>query len=294
MTVRILIVSTIFHRAKILERPLRQAGFQVAVATSGSDGLALCRRGAADLVILEAVQPDLDGFAFCRTLKATAFLRHLPVCLATPEGEPGQRFRALEAGADECLSLPMEDALLVLRAESIAGLVRTVESVRRAAAVGGLESPAFDAGSVPVLVIDPDERSRQRLEEILSAEFHVESASRPDQAIARMAREAFGIVLWDFEGIDKSAPMSASLRQQLRLSALAGKMRLIAIGRPPEEGADDVVTRPVDRSEALLRVRIAARKHLLGMTLRVHEARLDALARHPERFKPGSPDQMAA
>jgi two-component system, cell cycle response regulator len=289
MTVRVLVASTVFHRAKLLEKPLMGAGFHVVIATSASDGVALCRRGVVDMAVLEALQPDLDGYAFCRTLKGDPMLRHLPVGLITDESDPRHRLRSLDAGADECLSFPILDIPFLMRMRSLAALGNLIDSMRRMSAIGGFDEPAAKADQARVLVLDPDSRSRERLEEILSPEFRVIASSQADHAIAQMSTKTVSVVICDLNGIGGSRPTSALLGQQLRLASLSGGIRLIGIANrgedflagPLEGGPDDILPRPIDRSEALTRVRIAARKHALGMELKALESRFDASLGRP-------------
>jgi two-component system cell cycle response regulator len=260
-----------------------EAGFKILVATSGKDGLSLCKQGRADIVLVEALQPGLDGVDFCRALKGDDALAHLPVGVITHEEDCRQRFRALAAGADECFSLPLVDASFIMRMRSLVGLWDLTASLRRMHAMSGDVTMEIDPA--PVLVLDPDERSRRRLEDILSLEFPVVSAGDAENAVSAMASSAFGIVLCDFAGIAQQEPIGSLLIQQLRLVSLTGKLHLIGIGNEPgdvvqEAGTgevDDVLLRPLDRSEALLRVRIAARKHGTRAQLKILEAGLAAI-----------------
>jgi two-component system, cell cycle response regulator len=302
MTVRVLVASTVFHKAKRLEKPLRAAGFHVIIATSGSDGVALCRRGMADLAILDALQPDLDGYAFCRAVKAEPTLRHLPLGLITAGTEPWQRLRSIEAGADECFSCPIVDTPFLMRMRSLDALRNLTDSMRRMSAIAGLGEPAAKADQAQVLVLDPESRSRERLEEILSPEFRVVASSQADHAIAEMSGKTIGVVLCDLNRIGGSRPASALLSQQLRLASLSGGIRLIGIAShgddvlagPLNGSPDDILLRPIDRSEALARVRIAARKHALAMEIKTLEARLEARMRRPLPVDSMPPSRLAA
>ena len=281
MTVRVLIVSAVFRRAGILEKPLTDAGFDVLIATREADGLALCRRGSADIVILEGIQPGLDGFAFCRALKDDETLRHLPVGLITEEREPRQRVQALIAGADESFPFPMEQGTFIRRMSSLAFLWELEDGLRRALAISGLERPE-ETSRVPVLVLDPDRRSRERLRDILAPAYAVTVAERADEAISHMARERFGTVLCDLAGAMGSSPMASLLLHQLHLAGTSRRISLIALGnhvldqenRTPVVGIADALIRPVDRNETLMRVAVAARKFRLGRSLEALEAQL--------------------
>jgi DNA-binding response OmpR family regulator len=295
MTARVLIVSTIFSKAKLLERALLDAHFAVALATSGADGLALCRQERADIVILEGQQPGLDGFAFCREIKADPALRHIAIGLIAEEREPWQRFLALEAQADECISSPIRDRAFLNCIRNLADLSESETRLRRAHATGAVLP---DCGATRILVLDPDPASRGRLEEILSAGFNVVTSGRAEDAIACMAQETFGIVIADWTNMRNIGPAGTVLMQHLRIAGLSGRIRLLGIGdglgeEGPEVG-EGILQRPIDRNETLLRVRIAARKQAFALALQDMDRSAETIARQPDRTELGPPGRMAA
>jgi two-component system cell cycle response regulator len=302
MTVRVLIVGTVLARTRIAEKWLTEAGFRVVIATSGHDGLALCRRGRADVVVLEAIQPDLDGFGFCRRLKADDALRHLPIGLVTGEGEPRHVFQALAAQADECFPLPLAEAPFVTRMRSLADLSLKTDCLRRTAALGGDSIPTMEGTGARILVLDPEPRSRQRLTDVLSPEFAVTAAAEVQEAVACMARDSFDVAICDFEGLQGLGSMRALLLHQLRLAGLAGRLRLIGLGDEPgrilppgsEMPVDDILLRPLDRSEVLARTRVAARKRAMSRAIQSLEAQLEAAARLPNAAAVQPQNRLAA
>jgi two-component system, cell cycle response regulator len=93
MTARILVVDDVLANVKLLEARLTAEYFDVVVALSGPEALAICERGLCDIVLLDVLMPDLDGFEVCRRLKANPATHHIP-------GRHGHRARpALGSGA---------------------------------------------------------------------------------------------------------------------------------------------------------------------------------------------------
>ena len=68
---------------------------------SGEQALAICERAGCDLVLLDVMTPDLDGFEVCRRLKTHPATHHIPVIMVTALDRPTDRVRGLEAGADD-------------------------------------------------------------------------------------------------------------------------------------------------------------------------------------------------
>jgi len=99
---RILIVDGEPEVLQATSHLLHEAGYEVIGATSGTDGLRLTEETKPDLVVLDAVLPDIDGLQVCRGIKANAELAHICVILrSATRTDPDSQARALEVGADE-------------------------------------------------------------------------------------------------------------------------------------------------------------------------------------------------
>jgi putative two-component system response regulator len=115
----------------ILMEILEEAGYRVAVANSGAEGLALIRRETPDLVLLDVNMPGLGGYAVCTQLKRDPVLRRIPVVLLTALSEMDDRLRALRVGADEFISKPVERLELLIRVRSLVRLKRGYDELDR-------------------------------------------------------------------------------------------------------------------------------------------------------------------
>ena len=107
MTARVLVVDDIIANLKLLEARLTAEYFDVVVAMSGPEALSICERGQCDIVLLDVMMPDMDGFEMCRRLKANPATHHVPVIMVTALDQPADRVRGLEAGADDFLTKPV-------------------------------------------------------------------------------------------------------------------------------------------------------------------------------------------
>ncbi|PWE29280.1 diguanylate cyclase response regulator [Maritimibacter sp. 55A14] len=119
MSGRILIVDDVATNRIVLKAKLAGAFYDVLLAEDGARALALARREAPDLILLDATMPGSDGFATCERLRADRATRHIPVILLTGRDDRGARLRALQAGADDVLSRPVSDRLLLARLRSL-------------------------------------------------------------------------------------------------------------------------------------------------------------------------------
>src|SRR5437764_918002 len=111
--------------------------FDVMTATSGDEALAICERAQCDIVLLDVMMPEMDGFEVCRKLKANPSTHHIPVVMVTALDQPSDRVRGLEAGADDFLTKPVSDIALLARVRSLVRLKMAAAELRmRASKIG--------------------------------------------------------------------------------------------------------------------------------------------------------------
>jgi len=112
---RILVIEDSPTEAERLRLLLQQAGYSIEVARSGGEGLEKLRAVRPDLIVTDMVKPEMDGLAFCRAVKADDATRSIPIVLLTSQRSPVDIVRGLEAGADNFITKPFEDAQLLGR-----------------------------------------------------------------------------------------------------------------------------------------------------------------------------------
>jgi DNA-binding response OmpR family regulator len=274
MVARVLIVSEVFGRAKPMESLLVQASFEVAIATSLEDSLAVARMGQADVLLLDATVSGSKALAVCREFKAEPAAAGVGVLVLTDEDEPAQRLAALDAGADECLCKPYTGHSLVMRVRSVAQLASLLAESRRMTALQ--RQPARTrselSGPARILIVDPDERSRERLRTLLGPEYEVRATPLVSQALVEVANGPPDLAL---VSLDWPEGEGYRVSQQIRHADRDKAMRLLAISDHSdiqtaalvESGIDDALVRPIDRCEALARIRLALRKQDLGASV---------------------------
>ena len=112
---RILVVEDDFDIANMLRIYFSGQGYSVEVAPRGSDALTVCRRQLPDLIILDIMLPDMDGYAVCRELRTTTRTKHIPIIFLTQKDERSDRIVGLELGADDYITKPFDIEELKLR-----------------------------------------------------------------------------------------------------------------------------------------------------------------------------------
>lgn len=113
MSPRVLVVDDEENIAYLVASALRLAGLEVATAANGEDALAVCSPASPDLVVLDVMLPDLDGFEVLRRLRAKGVTA--PVLFLTARTDTADRVRGLTAGGDDYIVKPFALEELVAR-----------------------------------------------------------------------------------------------------------------------------------------------------------------------------------
>src|SRR3954468_16611559 len=145
MKARVLVVDDILSNVKLLEAKLTAEYFEVASAYNGLEALAKIEEQQPDIVLLDVMMPGMDGFEVCRRIKQNPQTAHLPVVMVTALDQPADRVAGLEAGADDFLTKPVDDAALFARVRSLVRLKLMTDELRVREATGrsrGLLDPA--------------------------------------------------------------------------------------------------------------------------------------------------------
>jgi class 3 adenylate cyclase/CheY-like chemotaxis protein len=116
---KVLVVDDIASNVKLLADMLAFNGYQVVTASGGKEGLARVETEKPDIVLLDVMMPDLDGYAVCKEIRANPDTAMLPVVLVTVLDPHQERIKGLEAGADDFLSKPINKPELLARVRSL-------------------------------------------------------------------------------------------------------------------------------------------------------------------------------
>lgn len=116
---RILIADDVATNRIVMKVKLNEACYEVLQAEGGRGALRLARAERPDLILLDVLMPDMDGITVCRKLRADPATAEIPVIMITGQRDPAAKMRALKAGADDFLSKPLDDAILLARVRSL-------------------------------------------------------------------------------------------------------------------------------------------------------------------------------
>ena len=131
---RILVVDDNATNRDILTTRLQAHGYETLQAADGQEALASVKQNRPDLILLDVMMPNLDGIETCRRLKADDTLPFLPIILVTAKADSKDIVAGLEAGADEYLTKPVDQAALVARVRSVLRIKALHDQVQAQAA----------------------------------------------------------------------------------------------------------------------------------------------------------------
>ena len=217
---RILIVDDAMENIQILHQAL-QDEHDVLFAMNGPTALHIAQNQRPDVILLDAVMPDMDGYAVCAALRSSAITRDIPIIFITALKTPEDETRALDAGAADFISKPVNAAVVRARVRTQLTVKRQSDALRELTLTDSLTGVAnrraFDEGleaewrrcaraQVPIALIMVD---LDHFKNFNDAYGHQEgdaclqqagaamrrAAMRPQDLVARYGGEEFAILL---------------------------------------------------------------------------------------------------
>jgi len=281
MTARVLVVDDILSNVKLLEAKLSAEYFEVVSAFNGLECLAKMEEATPDIVLLDVMMPGMDGFEVCRRIKSNPKTAHVPVVMVTALDQSSDRVAGLEAGADDFLTKPVDDAALFARVRSLVRLKMMTDELRMRETTGqdmGLVDPAatlMDADPTGrILIIEDRPESVAWFVSALQPGHQVSSVDTFEEALVRVRGGDFDLIIVSLgmRGFD-----GLRLCSQLRSLPEARNVPILVVvsdadrrklGQALEMGVNDYLTRPVDKNELVARVRTQLRKKRYADRLR--------------------------
>jgi two-component system cell cycle response regulator len=281
VTGRILIVDDIPTNVRLLQARLSAEYFEVFTAASGREALALLQTQEVDLILLDVMMPEMDGFEVCRRLKSDPRTHHVPVVMITALDQPSDRVRGLEVGADDFLTKPVDEMQLMARVKSLTRLKSLTDELRARAvttqqiaiedAMRAMDRISADRGSV--LIVDTDARQAERLAAYLG-DHDVDVLTEPADAVFQVTGGRYDVALVsmalaDFDPLRVCSQIrTLDQSRGLPIILIADDGDKPRVMRALDLGINDFISRPVDRNELAARIRTQIRRHRYASELR--------------------------
>jgi two-component system cell cycle response regulator len=292
VTARVLIVDDIPTNVRLLEARLTAEYYEVMTASSGPQALAICDSQEVDIVLLDVMMPDMDGFEVCKRLKANPRTHHVPVLMITALDQPSDRVKGLEVGADDFLTKPVDDMQLMARVKSLVRLKSLTDELRARAMTGqqiaiedalrAMDKITTAGGSI--LVIDTDQRHAERIKGYLTPEHDVDILTQPADAVFQVTGAHYelalvAMALTDFDPLRVCSQIrTLEHTRNLPIILVADESDKPKVVRALDLGVNDFILRPVERNELAARVRTQIRRQRYALELRQSVTNTMALA----------------
>jgi len=116
---RILITEDEPHLREILKLQLQNAGYDVMEACDGAEAIEIAQREIPDLILLDVMMPNMDGYETCRRMRALFVTRNIPIIMLTAKTEEADKVIGLEGGANDYVTKPWQVRELMLRVRNV-------------------------------------------------------------------------------------------------------------------------------------------------------------------------------
>ncbi|MBO0334366.1 PleD family two-component system response regulator [Sneathiella sp. CAU 1612] len=268
MSARILVVDDVIPNVKILEAKLSVEYYDVVTASNGPDALKIALEEQPDLILLDVMMPQMDGFEVCQRLKADKLTAHIPVVMVTALSEAADRVQGLESGADDFLTKPVDDLALFARVKSLLRLKMMMDEFRlreeTSSEMGVISMSDRKEEAIQrarILVIDDNEYSVRMMKEIYAETYDItlEPNMEEAQVLLRGGDYDLAVISLDSATHDPlrlcSKIRSLEETRQLPILTLVDDSDKDKLIKGMDIGINDYVMRPIDANELIVRTR---------------------------------------
>lgn len=271
MTANVLVVDDIASNVKLLEAKLLGEYYIVFTASSGKKALTILENNKIDIILLDVMMPDMNGFETCRRIKNNPSTTHIPVIMVTALSDTEDRIKGLEAGADEFLTKPIDDTALFARVRSLARMKAIIDELKLKNTTNAeLGASAIEMkdnfSNSKILLINNDIVQTKNISNILATlTTHIKVVTNINELQDNPNYiPDLVIISCDLEEEDPLR-ISVMLRSRTKFHDItlilqAAEEDTPVVLKALELGINDYFTYPVDKNELLARIKTQLRK----------------------------------
>ncbi|KJV81308.1 response regulator [Rickettsia hoogstraalii str. RCCE3] len=267
----ILVVDDIETNIKLLTAKLLKEYYTVLTANSGKEALAILKKGKIDIILLDVMMPEMDGFEVCKTIKTDPETTHIPVVMVTALSDIDDRVKGLEAGADEFLTKPINDTALFVRLKSLSRMKSLIDelklrnSTNALLGVTNIEMHDTFADKKILLINDDVVQAKNIKQMLLKITQNVKVISNSDEL--DIINEYIPDLVIISSTLENEDPLRISviLRGKAEISGVVIILQIDEDGMPLvvkgiELSINDYFVYPIEESELLARIRTQLRR----------------------------------
>jgi two-component system cell cycle response regulator len=268
MSARILVVDDNPLNVKLLSAKLAREYYTVLTAENGLQALEVVEKEKPDLVLLDVMMPELDGFETCRRIKGNPVSKNTPVVMVTALSDVQDRVQGLDAGADDFLTKPINDIALMARVRSCLRLKSLMDEwcMREGAAAPLPDIDIETLRSVHIALIDDQPHESEMVGkhiERVGMNLHALEKSEDLQTLMQGHVVDVALINLNMQN-DDSLRMIANMRaseetRTIPIVTYADESDIGRIAKALDLGANDYIFKPVDALELHARLRTQIR-----------------------------------
>jgi two-component system cell cycle response regulator len=295
---RILIVDDEPLNVKLLAALLSAEKYETIQAYSGEEALGKIAAESPDLVLLDIMMPNMDGYEVTRRLKNNPKSRDIPVILVTALDGTDNKIKGLEAGADEFLNKPVSTPELLARVKSLLRLKKYQDQLKMRSQSTNFFTPPMDEKKTiqntidlpTILLVEDDKKDAKLIQSYLHGEpYQIKLVKDGEETMACVQQEKIDLIVLDIllPGIDGFEVCrrlkNKEQTRNIQIVAITSLRDLESKIRGIELGADDYLVKPINRHELGVRVKALIKKKAYldslheGYESAVHSAITDKL-----------------
>ncbi len=295
MTGRVLVVDDVVQNVRLLEAKLSSEYYTVMPTFSGIECLEKVKEFQPDIILLDVMMPELDGFETCRRLKADPETAHIPVVMVTALSELSDRIQGLDAGATDFITKPIDEVHLFARVKSLIRVKIMLDELRMrdktGAQLGMMEKSPLSPNEVVtgnILIVDDDIVQQRNMQEALLERGHTVHIVEPEEAVSMALQNHYDLaiistMLDEEDGLRISMQLRAQEeKRSMPILILVDEDDKPLLIKGLEIGVDDYLMTPLDNNELIARVNTQLRRKKYQDALRLnYEESLSAAIMDP-------------
>ena len=272
---RILIVDDEPLNVKLLAAKLSAEKYETIQAYSGEEALGKITADPPDLILLDVMMPDMDGYEVTIRLKNDPTSRDIPVILVTALDGTDNKIKGLEAGADEFLNKPVRTPELLARVKSLLRLKEYQDQLKMRSHSGklftaqmGEQRPIQKSIDLPsILLVEDDQKDAKLIQSYLHGEpYQIKLVKDGEETISCVQQEKIDLIVLDIllPGMDGFEVCRRLKREEqtrnIQIVAITSLRDLESKIKGFELGVDDYLVKPINRHELGVRVKALIKK----------------------------------
>ena len=281
MTANILVVDDIDQNIRLMEAKLVSEYYTVYTATSGKQALDILKRYKIDVVLLDCMMPEMDGFETCKLIKSNPDTTHIPVVIVTALSEMEDRVHGLEVGADEFLTKPVDDISLFARIKSLVRIKYIIDELKLRNDTNielGVRTVDLyqDFSRSNIIVIDDDVVEAKHITNVLNQLTDNIRVISDGNMIYTLLSDGFKpdatIISCQLDSQDPLRLLASLTADEhigySSIMMLTEEDKIAMVNKALDMGASDYLLVPIERSELVARVKTQLRKKYYQDALR--------------------------